>query len=341
VRKEYMRKGKEHMKRLVSIQVLLWSMMLIVFVIGLPGCKGRQEGPAKKRVAGIVFQEDQFFRLVLFGMRDAAARKGVELLEANSAGKPDKEIQLVNTYIAGNIDAIVISPLSAKASISALERAKEKGITVVTYNTTVEGDLPVQYVESDQYNLGATTGREARVYIEQKLAGKATVAILAFLSQAPEQSISRTKGFKDQISDMPGVRVVAEQDAWLAEQAVKKVGDILTANPSLNVVWAANEGGTVGAVMAVKNAGKAGKIVVFGTDASEQLANFLEDRDAILQAVTGQQPFEIGSLAVEGAVDVLNGIHVEKKVSLPGLLLNRDDPATVAKFKERLAQLNR
>jgi ABC-type sugar transport system substrate-binding protein len=329
------------MKHSTGTGVLLGSVLLVVLVAGLPGCKGKQEGPAKKKIAGIVFQEDQFFRLVLFGMRDAAAKHGVELLEANSAGRPDKEIQLVNTYIAGDVDAIVISPLSATASVSALQRAKEKGIPVVTYNTTVEADLPVQYVESDQYNLGAKTGAAARVYIERKLGGKAKLAILAFLSQAPEQSISRTKGFKEQISDMPGVQIVAEQDAWLADQAVKKVGDILTANPTLNIVWAANEGGTVGAVMAVKNAGKTGKTVVFGTDASEQLANFLQDDAAILQAVTGQQPFEIGSLAVTGAVNALNGLKVEKRVSLPGVLLSRDDPATVTKFKERLAQMNK
>ena len=104
----------------------------------------------------------------------------------------------------------------------------------------------------------------------------------------------------------------------MPEQAVKKVGDILTANPGVNVIWAANEGGTEGAVMAVKNSGKAGKIAVFGTDTDEQLANFLLSDDNILQAVTGQQPFEIGRLAVEAAVKALKGEPVEKKTLSPG-----------------------
>jgi hypothetical protein len=100
--------------RLVRPVVLLVCMTGVLF----PGCTKKQNGPAPRRIAGIVFQEDQFFRLVLFGMRDAAKREGVELLEANSAGKPDKEIQLVNTYAAQGVDGIVISPLSARASIS-------------------------------------------------------------------------------------------------------------------------------------------------------------------------------------------------------------------------------
>ncbi|MGB2960155.1 MAG: substrate-binding domain-containing protein [Bacteroidota bacterium] len=322
-------------------RAVVYSLLFfLVFLMPLQGCT-RQSGPEKLQIAGMVFQEDQFFRLVIFGMRDAAEKRGVELLEANSAGRPDKEIQLVNTYIARGVDAIVISPMSARASISALQRAHDRGITVVTYNTTVETDLPVSYIESDQYDLGASTGKAARRYIETALGGEANIAIAAFLSQAPEQSIQRTNGFKDQVTTLEGVKIVAEQDAWLAAQAVKKIGDILTANPDLDIVWAANEGGTVGAVMAVRNAGKAGKVVVYGTDTSEQLASFLLSDDGVLQAITGQQPFEIGSMAVDAAVRVLLGESVEKRVSLPGVLLSRDRPDEVQDFKLRLAELSK
>jgi ABC-type sugar transport system substrate-binding protein len=307
----------------------------------LPGCARKSGEGEKKKVAGIVFQEDQFFRLVLFGMRSAATQNGVELLEANSAGKPDKEIQLINTYIAGNVGAIVISPLSATASRSALERARERGIVVITYNTNVEGESPAAYIESDQRDLGRSTGKAAREYIEKQCSGKATVAVLAFHSQSPEQSALRVNGFKEEIGKLPGVSIVAEQDAWLAEQAVKKAGDILTANPGLTLFWAANEGGTVGTVMAVKNAGKAGKVAVFGTDTGEQIAEFLLSDDNILQAVTGQQPFEIGSLAVQSAVKALRGETLQPKVALPGLLLSRQNPEAVRQFAAHLKELSR
>ena len=315
-------------------------LFIVTAILALAGCNSKQKEQPKKRIAGIVFQEDQFFRLILFGMRDAAKKNGVELLEANSAGKPDKEVELINTYIANKVDAIVISPLSKKASVAALTRASEHGIAVVTYNTPIEGDIAASYVESDQVDLGASTGRAARAYVEQKLGGKAKVAIISGRAQIPEQSIMRIQGFKDEITKLPGVTIVADQDAWLAEQATKKVGDILTANPGLDIVWAANEGGTVGAVMAVRNAGKAGKVAVFGTDNSEQLSNFLLDDDQVLRAVTGQQPFEIGSKAIDAAVKALKGEAVEKKVSLPGVLLTRDKPDDVKRFRDHLKELS-
>jgi sugar transport system substrate-binding protein len=312
----------------------------------LSGCgQGKSGGPAAEpgkdrlKIAGIVFQEDQFFRLVQFGMKDAAAKAGVELLVANSDNKPDKEVQLVNTYIARGVDAVAISPLSATASLAALKRLHEKGIHVVVYNGAVKDPSVAASVESSQEDLGRQTGAAARRYIEEKLGGKAKVALLAFKSLLPEQSNGRSNGFRGEIAKLPGVEIVAEQDAWLAEAAIKRVGDILTAHPDVQVIWSANEGGTVGAAMAVKNSGRAGKVAVFGTDTSDQLADALLSDDGILQAVTGQQPFRIGAQAVETAVKAARGEPVEAYAALPGVLLSREDPAKVRSFKEDLKKL--
>lgn len=322
-----------------SSRLMLFTLLAACAVF--PSCSRRGDAPAHRTIAGLVYQEDQFFRFVLLGMHDAAAKRGAELLEADSDGKPDREIQLINTYAARGVDAIVISPLSARASGAALARAREKGITIVTYNTTVEGNFAAAFVESDQKDLGRQTGRAACEYIERHLGGKARVALLEFQSQAPEQNMARVTGFKEEITRLPGVVIVAEQDAWLTEQAVRRAGDILTAHPDLDILWGANEGATVGSVMAVRNAGRAGRVCVFGTDSGEQIAEFLLDRDGILQAVTAQQPFEIGSRAVASALDVLDGKVVPPRQSLAGVLLARADTAGVRAFGMRLHELSR
>jgi len=317
--------------------MLFISLSLII--LALFGCNTQEKSDDSIKIAGVVFQEDQFFRLVQFGMKNTAEKHGCELLLANSGNKPDKEIQLINTYITRGVDAIIISPLSSKASYTALKRAYDKDIKVITYNTTVEGDIVSSYIESNQMDLGAQSGKAAREYAEKNFGGKAKVAILAFKSQVPEQSNARSEGFKQEVSKLEGVEIVAEQDAWLAEMAVKKAGDIITANPDINIIWAANEGGTVGAVMAVKNAGKEGKIAVFGTDASKQLIDMLLSKDNVLQAITGQKPFDIGSIALESTVKILKGEHVEKQVSIPGVMLSRNNPQQITEFQTKLKEL--
>ena len=233
----------------------------------------------------------------------------------------------------------MISPLSAKASATALQRAKDAGIVVVTYNSTVEGDIPAAYIESDQGDLGRQTGLVARRYIEEQLGGRAKIATLAFKSQLAEQSAARRNGFVEVVGQLPGVEFVAEQDAWLPEMALKKAGDILTAHPEIDILWSANEGGTVGSVMAVKNADREGQVVVFGTDASRQLVEFMLADDGILQALTTQTPFELGVKAIELAIGALKGQDVAAKVVMDGVLLARQDSAGVRAFGTRLADL--
>lgn len=287
---------------------------------------------AKKQIAAILMQDDQFFRLNQIGMEEAAKANDVQLLSASAGGALDKELNLVDTYAAQGVGAILISPLNSKGSAPALERAAKKGVKIVVYNGALDKDFPVASIVSDQVSLGETTGKNAAQWIQTKKGGQAKIALIEFNSLLP-QSALRVKGFKQGLKGVPGAQIVAEQDAWLAPQAEKVVTDILNAHPDLDMVWAANEGGTIGAVTAVKNAGKAGKVAVFGTDMSDQMGDFLMAKDDILQSVTGQKPLEMGAAAVETAIKALNGKPVEKNKVLGGTLFKRGDLAAIKAFQ--------
>lgn len=289
-------------------------------------------------IAGIVFQQDQYFRGVQIGMEGASAAASAELLAGNSDGKLEKETQLIDTYIARGVGAIVVAPLSADGSVAALQKVRDAGIHVVTYGTSVNGDLAEASVISRDSDLGELTGRAANDFIATLGAsGPVKVGVLAFKSQLAQQSDARVNGFLDQLAGQ--IEVVSQQDAWLAEKAIAVASDMLTANPGIQIIYAANEGGTIGAVQAVRKAGLEGKVFVFGIDGSEQLANMLLDEDNVLQAVTAQQPLEVGRLAIEAAVALIDGKSVDKNVVVPVLGLNRNDVAGVEQFLEELKQL--
>lgn len=321
------------MKKTITIALMIIFVSISLFANGTTGSE--EEDIV---IAGIVFQEDQFFRVIQKGMKAAAEDYGVTLLMANSQNKLDKEIELVNTYIARGVDALAISPLSDTGSVAALQSADDEGIVVVTYNSPVSANFPVSYINSSQSELGGSSGMAARQYIEEQLGGSARVATLAFKSLLPEISDMRVNGFLDALSGLD-IEVVSQQDAWLAEDAVARGGDIITANPDVDIIYAANDGGTVGAVGAVRNAGKEDQIKVFGIDASEQIAEMVLAEDGVLMASTGQQPFEIGYQAVEFAVMAVKGESVEPTVIVPGLLLDRNDSAAVMQFKTDWAKL--
>ncbi|MBL7646601.1 MAG: substrate-binding domain-containing protein [Candidatus Hydrogenedentes bacterium] len=295
----------------------------------------------KPKIGAIVLQEDQFFRLNEFGMRAAAAELGVEVSVNNSFGTLDKEISLIDTYMANQVAALVVPPQSATSSIPALKRAFERGIPVVTYDSYIDADFAASNIRSDQISLGSTTGDAAVAFIQERLGGQAKVGMVEYVSLAPEPGGQRVQGFRDKIKALPGVEIVSEQDAWLAEAATVVVENMLTAHPEINVLWAANEGGTVGAVNGVISKGLAGKVYVFGTDMSEQIGGFLLAQDDVLQAVTGQKPYDIGHQALTAAVKAMKGEAVEKKVVLPGMLFARNKPEDVQAYVKVLQDLTK
>lgn len=330
---------KKKMISLLMAAAMTLSMGVTVFAEEKEG-----KAPEDIKVAGVVFQEDQFMKLMQKGYEAAAEEYGVELMSSNTNNDQAKETDLINTYINQKIDGIAIAPLNETSSMQMLKTANEAGLEVAVANTKLK-DAPFVCggYTSDNYNLGELTGKEARKFIEEELDGKARVAIVQFKSQLPEQSTDRMNGFVDQIKDLEGVEIVADQDAWLQDSAVQVVSDILTANESkggVDIIWAANDGGTIGATMAVKNAGKVGETFVFGTDAAEQQAAFLKADDNILQCVTGQDPYTIGYNTMEALIKTIMGEEGEygKEVIVPGVVLTRDDQEGVTAFEADLAE---
>lgn len=284
-------------------------------------------------IACIVNQDDQYMKLLQLGMTDAAEKLGADVILANTYGRLDKEIELINTYIKSGIDGICIHPVSVDLSVPILRKAKENGVKVISAGISIDDQYHIGDIESDDWGLGKKTGETCRDFIEKNLNGKANIAILNYKSQFFEESNKRTEGFKSEVTKLPGVSIITEQEAWLYEAAITQAKNIIASQPDLDIIWAANEGGTVGATIAVKNAGKAGEIFIFGTDVSEQLLNMLLNEDNILQAVTGQQPYEIGSQAFEQLINDINGGETSRKV-ISGIPLSRNNRVEIEKFIE-------
>ncbi len=293
-----------------------------------------------KKIAGVVFQEDQFMKLLQMGYKNATEAAGYEFFPGNTNSDAAKEVEMINTYITQGYAGLAISPISETASIEPLKSAAGKGLTIGLSNSNLGSlDWMTACYTSDNFQLGQMTGEACKKYIEENMDGKAKIGILQFKSLLPEQSSARSDGFKSALEGMEGVEIVDDQDAWMQDKAITVAGDMLSANPDINIIWAANEGGTIGGTMAIKNAGMAGKVVSFGTDASEQMGALLQDPDNILQAVTGQDPYTIGVKTVESIIKALEGKEDPERgqtIIVPGVLLSRANPDEVTAFLDDL-----
>lgn len=321
------------MKKITNI-LLVAMMAASIFAQGT----GETAKTQNKVIAGVVFQEDQFFKTLSAGYSAAAKDRGYEIQLANTTNDQSKETDFINTYAAQKIAGVAIAPMNSQVSPAILSDAHDAGLTIAICNTTIDAfPFAVASYGADNYSFCHQTGENAAKYLLAKDAKKTyKAAVIQFKTQLPEQSADRVNGFFAAL-DEAGVKyeIIADQDAWLQDMAVAKAGDILAANPDTDFIYAANDGGTVGSVMAVENAGLAGKTVVFGTDASEQIVDLLKDPKNILQAVTGQDPYAIGYKTVDALVNRIEGIKFEgegKSNIIPGIPLVRGDNAALDAF---------
>lgn len=296
-----------------------------------------------KVIAGIVFQEDQFFKLLSSGYSAAADDRGYEIQLTNTNNDQSKETEALNTYIAQKIAGVAISPLNTQVSPASIEAAHDAGLKVAICNASMETmPFAVASYSADNVAFCKQTGEMAVEFIKENYPEDHVVklGIVQFKTQVPEQSTDRVNGFLEALDDAEiEYEIVSDQDAWLQDMAVATVGDMLSANPDIDIIFAANEGGTVGTTMAVDNAGNAGKTFVFGSDASEQIVGLLKDDNDILQAVTGQDPFAIGYATVEALIDSIEGNDVEGAGELniiPGIPLSRDNESGLDDFLDDL-----
>jgi ABC-type sugar transport system substrate-binding protein len=325
------------MKRLECLRTLAAGVLLTSILL-VPTSAVAHAQPVRAHKAytlgAIVFGTDVFFQLVRLGMQDAAKKDNVKLLLNNSTYDASKEASVIQQYLAAHVDGIVISPVSEQTSAHNLKPAIQAGLAISCYNTCVKGVKA--FVHSSDFDLGRQTGILAAKYVRSHMAGKATIGILT-CDKLYAVCMARRQGFFDQLKGLQ-YKLVAEQQSFEATDAVNRASTILQAHPNINFLWAENEGGTVGEVRAVKTAGLAGKVVVFGTDASTQLAGFLLASDNILQATTGQDGHGIGYQAVIQAVSMLDNKTSGADIATKSIVLDRQHPGGVNAFMKVMKQ---
>ncbi|MCY4259745.1 MAG: substrate-binding domain-containing protein [Rhodobacteraceae bacterium] len=288
-------------------------------------------------MGGVVFQSDTFMQTFQDGMQAAADENDVTLILANSETDLAKESNILNDLIVRGIDALVINTFAADGSVAAVSEVVGAGIPVICANTCLREnarDGIHSFLATRNVDLGLKTGEAASEYIHRHLGGKAIIGILN-CDTFPEACLPRKEGFLQALTEA-GVEyeVVSDQTGFLADAALPISEAMLQANPDINILWAANEGGTTAHVLAVQGAGLADDVKVFGTDMSGQHAQFLKADNNILQAVTGQAPFQIGYDAVNLALDVIAGKEVVFDLVVPTILFARGDDEAIDMFTE-------
>ncbi|TAM70758.1 MAG: sugar ABC transporter substrate-binding protein [Microbacteriaceae bacterium] len=311
-----------------------------IAVMALAGCSGAASGSsstaakAGPKIGLIMLQGDTYFQGIQSALEAAVKKDGGAVTAAVSNGDPATENQAAQNMIQAHVDAVLMQPAADQASVATMKAIKAAKIPLICYGncvgpTAVEG-LADGLIQSDNTALGTGTGEVAAKYAKDKLGGKVTLGILN--CDVASACKLRKAGFLNEMKKAGvEVTIATDQEGYLVDKATPVAAAMLSAHPEINMIWASNDGGTAGATIAVQQAKS--KIPVFGTDISTQIVQFLISPDDVLQASTGQDSAGTAEGAYAMAKKVIAGEKVSPfSVSLPGVVYDRANPATINKF---------
>jgi len=302
------------------------------------GC-GDQTGPdttgaAKKELTFAVIPKADVFTFwptVRRGAEAACMELGVKMLwrGAKDETSVTDEIQIVELMIGKKVDGIVLAPQSDTALVQVVEKAVAAGIPVVVIDSGLKSDKQLSFVATDNYQ-GGVTGAER---LAEVIGEKGKVALIKNIPGSASTE-EREAGFRDTIKKFPDIRLADERDAMgNATKANEVVTTILSKHDDLAGIFTANEPGAIGALNAVKLAGKTGKVKVVGFDASPTLIKGI--RDGALDSTIVQDPFQMGYRGVKILHDHLQGKEVPKK-DLPAAKLVTKENLDSAEIQKHL-----
>jgi ribose transport system substrate-binding protein len=122
----------------------------------------------------------------------------------------------------------------------------------------VDGEPSGYYVAKELFNMMGGSGK--------------IVALQGLLANVP--AIQRFSGLKKALAEFPGIELLEDQTAeWDRTKAVGVTEAFLAKYPDVGGIWAANDNMGLGALEALRTAGKAKTIPVVGIDGTSEAIN--------------------------------------------------------------------
>lgn len=220
------------------------------------------------------------------------------------------QIRIVEQMIVAKVNALVIAPADSKALVPVIKRAMDAGITVVN----IDNRLDPGVLRSKQLNVpfvGPDNRKGARL-VGDHLAGKLKAGDeVGIIEGVPTTTNAqqRTAGFKDAM-EAAGMKVVSVQSGnWEINKGNAVASAMLNEYPDLKALLAGNDSMALGAVSAVRSAGRSGQVQVVGYDNIKAIAPMLADGRVL--ATADQYAARQAVFGIEAALKMLKGERPE------------------------------
>jgi ribose transport system substrate-binding protein len=215
-----------------------------------------------------------------------------------------RQVDLVDEMVAQGVNAIVIAPADSKALVSACKRARDAGIIVVN----IDNKLDVQVMLDQRVKIpfvgpdNRAGARKVGDFLAKRLKPGDEVVVLEGIRTAFNGQ-ERRLGFEDAMNSA-GVKIVDSQTAqWEMDQANRIAAAMLTEHPAIKAILCCNDSMALGALAAVKSAGRTGEVLIAGFDNIAAIQSAVKDGSVL--ATADQHADQLAVHGIELALKLL------------------------------------
>ena len=245
-----------------------------------------------------------FFEAANKGAQEAAKELGdVEIIYTGPTDTTaEGQIEVINALIAQGVDAIAISANDPDAVAPALQKAMERGITVISWDS---GVAPAGRQMHLNPSSSALIGNTIIKLAADNMPDGGDVAVLSATSTSTNQNIWIEEMTKV-MGNYPGVNLVATvYGDDLADKSYREAQGLIASYPNPKAIIAPTTVGILAASQAVTDAGLIGKINVTGLGLPSEMAGAVESGATISFAIWN--PIDLGYAATMLAYNINAG----------------------------------
>jgi ribose transport system substrate-binding protein len=323
-------------------------MLALTVLVG--GCGGQGGETASPETAGSGTERTQiavipkgtthdFWKSIHAGAAKAAQELDLDIIWMGAEKEDDRkqQIDVVQSFIARGVDAIVLAPLDDTALVRPVETAVGRGIPVVIIDSGLNTEQYASFVATDNREGGRLGARR----LGTLMGGKGNALLLRY-SEGSASTMEREEGFLEVMrAEFPDIVFVSDNQYAGAtkESALQASQNLLNRfGDQIQGIFCPNESSTFGMLRALQTSGRAGVHFV-GFDTSEALVTGL--REGQVHGLVSQDPFDMGYQGVKTAAAVIRGEDVPKRIPTRLELItpeNVDDPDIAPLIKPDLDQ---
>ncbi len=319
-------------RRMSPVAVLI-GIVAVIGVMLLPGCakwdKDAGDADARPKIALVMKSlANEFFKTMEEGARthhlEHSDTYDLKVVGIRNEQDVAQQVDFVEMMIAQDVDAIVLAPADSKALIPVCIKALEAGVVVVNIDNKLDEALQqsigidIPFVGPDNRKGAALAGR----YLADKLKPGDEVAIIEGAPNA-FNGIQRKAGFEDAVKAAQLKIVSSQSGYWETDKAMECVSASVSEYPNLKAVLCANDSMALGAVAAIKAAGKTETVRVVGFDNIGAVQKLVKAGSVL--CTVDQHGDKLAVYGIEYAIEILTNKTTPADKETPVDLITADN----------------